>query len=114
MPELAANGTTLFYDEAGSGPAIVLTHGFGDSELFWQPQVDAFQDRFRLVTHDIRGHARSGAPEDPGTYTQDQVVEDLRAIMNTLKIKRAVIGGTRWADIRRCASTTAIRSGCAG
>jgi len=93
ISELAANGTTLFYEEAGSGPAIVLTHGFGDSGLLWQPQVDAFQDRFRLVTHDIRGHARSGAPEDPGTYTQDQVVEDVRAIMDALEIERAVIGG---------------------
>lgn len=93
MPEISANGTSLHYDEAGSGPAIVLTHGFADSGLLWQPQIDHFQDRYRIVTHDIRGHARSGSPEDPGVYTQDQVVEDVRAIMDHLGIERAVLGG---------------------
>ncbi len=93
MPELSANGTTLHYDEAGSGPAIVLTHGFADSGLLWQPQIDHFQDRYRIVTHDIRGHARSGVPDELGVYTQDQVVEDMRAIMDELGIERAVVGG---------------------
>lgn len=93
MPELDANGTTLHYDEAGSGPAIVLTHGFADSGLLWQPQIDHFQDRYRIVTHDMRGHARSGVPDDVGVYTQDQVVEDVRAIMDHLGIERAVLGG---------------------
>jgi pimeloyl-ACP methyl ester carboxylesterase len=93
MPELKANGTTLHYDDAGSGAAIVLTHGFADSGLLWQPQIDHFQDRYRIVTHDIRGHARSGVPYDVGVYTQDQVVEDVRAIMDHLGIEKAVVGG---------------------
>ena len=93
MPELQANGTTLHYDDAGTGPAIVLTHGFADSGLLWQPQVDHFQDRYRVITHDIRGHARSGVPDDVGVYTQDQVVEDVRAIMDHLGVEKAVVGG---------------------
>lgn len=93
MPTVRAHGTTLYYDSAGDGPAIVLTHGFGDSGLLWQPQVDHFRDRYQVVTHDIRGHARSGSPRQLGQYTQDQVVEDVRLIMDRLGIERAVVGG---------------------
>lgn len=93
MPTLETNAVRLHYDEAGSGPAIVLIHGFGDSGLLWQAQVDHFKDRYRVVTMDMRGHGRSEAPEDLGLYTQDQVVEDVRAIMDALDIPRAVVGG---------------------
>ena len=93
MPTLATNGTTLHYDEAGSGPALVLTHGFGDSGLLWTAQIERFRDRYRVVTHDLRGHARSGVPEELWAYTQDLMVEDLRAIMDHLGIERAVLGG---------------------
>ena len=39
------------------------------------------------------GHARSESPQDPGLYTQDQVVEDLRAVMDATEVERAVVGG---------------------
>ena len=93
MPILHANGIDLYYESQGSGPAIVLVHGFADSAALWQAQVDAFQDRHQVVTVDMRGHARSESPQDPGLYTQDQVVEDLRAVMDATEVERAVVGG---------------------
>ena len=93
MPELRAHGTTLHYESAGSGPALLLTHGFGDSGLLWLAQVEALAPRFQVITHDLRGHARSGSPLELGTYTQDQVVEDVRAILDHLGVQRAVLGG---------------------
>ena len=87
MPTLNVFGTTLYYDVIGEGPSkddnLFLIHGFGDSGLLWQSQIDYFKDRYRVVTMDLRGHARSGVPEELGLYTQDQVVEDVRAIMDT-------------------------------
>lgn len=93
MPTLHANGIDLYYESHGSGPAIVLTHGFSDSGALWHAQVEAFQDRFQVVTMDMRGHARSESPTDPGVYTQDQVVEDLRAVMDAAGVERGVVGG---------------------
>lgn len=93
MPTLNANGINLHFDDAGSGPPIVLVHGFADSGLLWRPQLEHFQDRFRLITMDMRGHGRTGAPQDLGLYTQDQVVEDVRAIMDHVGVERAVVGG---------------------
>ena len=93
MPTLHANGTDLYYESQGRGPAIVLVHGFADSAALWQAQVDAFADRYQVVTVDMRGHGRSEAPEDLGLYTQDQVVEDVRAVMDAVGVERAVVGG---------------------
>ena len=97
MPFLDAFGTTLYYRDTEASAAqqgtLVLVHGFGDSAMLWTEQVQHFSDRYRVVTVDMRGHARSGSPEDLGLYTQDQVVEDLRAVMDHLDVERAVLGG---------------------
>jgi pimeloyl-ACP methyl ester carboxylesterase len=97
MPVISVFGTTLHYDVAGEGlePAdnMVLIHGFGDSGLLWKPQVQYFKDRYRVVTLDMRGHGRSGVPMELGLYTQDQVVEDVRAIMDHVGVDKAIVGG---------------------
>ena len=93
MPTLSIHATTLHYDASGAGPAILLTHGFGDSGLLWKAQVDRFASRYRVITHDMRGHGRSGSPTQLGQYTQDQVVEDVRAILDHAGVERAVVGG---------------------
>ena len=93
MPSLHANGIDLYYESQGTGPAVVLTHGFADSGALWHAQVEALRDRYQVVTMDMRGHARSQAPADLGLYTQDQVVEDLRAVMDDAGVTRAVVGG---------------------
>ena len=93
MPILHANGIDLYYESHGAGPAVVLLHGFGDSGTLWDAQVAAFRDRYQVITLDMRGHARSDAPADLGIYTQDGVVEDVRAVMDAVGVERAVVGG---------------------
>jgi len=97
MPTLKIFNTTLHYDDTGkslkSDNTIVLIHGFGDSGQLWGAQAEHFKDRYRIVTVDLRGHARSGAPEELGLYTQDQVVEDVRAIMDYVGVEQAIMGG---------------------
>lgn len=97
MPRLNVFGTYLHYDDTGKGlqpeDTIVLIHGFSDSGLLWEAQVEHFKGRYRVVTIDLRGHARSGVPEELGLYTQDQVVEDVRAIMDHVGAERVIMGG---------------------
>ncbi|MCH7838560.1 MAG: alpha/beta fold hydrolase [Chloroflexi bacterium] len=93
MPTAKLNGIDIYYEERGQGPALVLTHGLGDCAELWSPLAEALADGYRVVSWDMRGHYRSEAPEDPAQYTQDLVVEDLRALCDHLGIERAVHGG---------------------
>jgi pimeloyl-ACP methyl ester carboxylesterase len=72
---------------------VVLTHGLGDCAELWSSLAEALADSYRVVAWDMRGHYRSEAPEDLSQYTQDLVVEDLRALCDHLGIERAVQGG---------------------
>jgi len=93
MPTARLNGIEIYYQEQGDGFPVVLTHGLGDCAELWSPLAGALADRYRVVSWDMRGHYRSEAPEDLSQYTQDIVVEDLRALCDHLGIERAAQGG---------------------
>lgn len=93
MPYLTRNGVRLYYEDHGQGLPILLTHGFGASTGMWQPQIDAFQDTYRLIPWDMRGHGASDSPDDQALYSHDHTVEDMRALLDHLGIDRAVIAG---------------------
>ena len=93
MPTAKLNGIDIYYEEHGAGYPIVLTHGLGDNAGLWTPLAEALADKYRLISWDMRGHYRSEAPEELSEYTQDVVVEDLRALCDYLEIEKAVHGG---------------------
>ena len=93
MPTERLNGIDIYYEERGDGFPVVLTHGLGDCAELWSPLAESLADRYRVVSWDMRGHNRSEAPEELDQYTQDLVVEDLRALCDHLGIERAVQGG---------------------
>lgn len=87
------NGVELDYTDGGSGPAVLLTHGYAATGDMWRPQRPALEPRHRLVTWDIRGHGSTESPADPGLYSHAHAVGDMRALLDHLGIERAVIGG---------------------
>jgi pimeloyl-ACP methyl ester carboxylesterase len=94
MPTARLNGIDLYYEDAGSGFPVVLTHGFADSAALWALNVPKLVEAgYRVVTWDMLGHYRTSAPAGFSRYTQDAVVEDLRALADHLGIERAVFGG---------------------
>ena len=93
MPAARLNGIEVYWQEQGAGYPVVLTHGLGDCAELWTPLAEALADRYRVVSWDMRGHFRTEAPDDLALYTQDIVVEDLRALCDHLGIERAVFGG---------------------
>src|SRR5438445_8825693 len=81
-------GGRLFYEEAGSGPAVVLVHpGLWDSRI-WDPQFHVFAERFRTIRYDVRGYGGSTKPERE--YSN---VEDLYAVLTHLDVERAAVIG---------------------
>jgi len=93
MPTAKLNGIDIYYEERGDGFPVVMTHGLGDCAELWAGLAGALADTYRTVSWDMRGHFRSEAPDDLALYTQDIVVEDLRALCDHLGIERACFGG---------------------
>ncbi|MCX4766524.1 alpha/beta hydrolase [Streptomyces sp. NBC_01275] len=62
MPFADSDGTSLYYERHGSGPAILFVHGSGGHHAAWWQQVAALREQFTVVTLDLRGFGKSGAP----------------------------------------------------
>lgn len=77
----SADGTQLHVQMYGPGDAdpIVLIHGFTCAIEYWNPQIDAFAGKFRVIAFDQRGHGRSGGFLGPVTATD--LADDLAAVL---------------------------------
>lgn len=93
MAILERDGVNIFYEDAGSGPAILLSHGYSASSAMWRDQVRHLAGRYRVITWDFRGHGRSDYPADPGRYSEALTVADMAALLDACGLERAVIGG---------------------
>jgi pimeloyl-ACP methyl ester carboxylesterase len=71
----------LHVERRGSGPSIVLSHGFGGSARNFRPQVRALSTTHEVIVYDTRGHARSPAPLDPAEYRESELVGDLLRLL---------------------------------
>lgn len=91
MPKTHVNNIEIAYDDTGSGPAVVLIHGYPFNRSMWADQVSTLTDRYRVVTLDLRGHGESESSS--GASTMKLLAQDIAALMDELRIERAVIGG---------------------
>jgi len=90
------NGTKLYWETAGIGDAIVLIHGsFGDRR-FWDFQFTALSKKYKVLRYDVRGYGKSALPKSDEPYTD---AEDLNALMEFLKIKKAHVCGLSLGSI---------------
>jgi proline-specific peptidase len=85
------NGTSLFYEVNGDGYPLVLLHGFGAKKEVWMAQVGALSKDFKVITYDCRSSGKSERPKDP--YTIDTLVDDLKGLLDFLKIEKAHLMG---------------------
>ena len=91
MSVARVRGIEMAYDDLGSGPAIVLLHGYPFNRSMWREQVDALKESFRVITPDLRGHGETTATPDPSTM--DEMAQDVAALLDDLEIKRVYLGG---------------------
>jgi pimeloyl-ACP methyl ester carboxylesterase len=88
MSVVDVNGARLWYDEAGSGPAVLLLHGgLGDSGL-WEPVVPFLAERFRAIRSDLRFYGRSTGPNVPWSWQDDSI-----GVLDALGVERAALVG---------------------
>src|SRR3954470_16176988 len=93
MPTLDRNGVKIHYEVAGSGPALILTHGYSATAQMWAGQIAPLAPHFTVVTWDMRGHGQSDYPEDPAQYSEAATVADMAALLDAVGAKDAVVGG---------------------
>jgi pimeloyl-ACP methyl ester carboxylesterase len=91
MQTAQVNGISLaFEDNGGSGPVVILSHGFLMDHSMFDAQVAALKDKYRVITWDERGFGGTAAV---GEFTYWDSANDVLALMDHLGIDKAIIGG---------------------
>ena len=85
--EVEAPGVTIHVRVGGSGPAIVMLHGFGDTGDMWAPLAATMAASHTIVVPDLRGMGLSSHPQ--GGYDKKTQARDVAAVMDALKIEKA-------------------------
>lgn len=88
------NGIKLYYATLGKGAPVVLLHGGLGNSDYWGLQAKALARRHKVILVDSRGHGRSSRDTKP--YGYDLMADDVVALLDKLKIKRADVVG--WSD----------------
>lgn len=85
------NGMTVGYTDQGNGTPLVFIHAFPLSKTMWQPQVDALQDTYRVITIDLGGHGESDIVL--WNDTLDDYAKNVICLLDHLEIAQAVFVG---------------------
>src|SRR5919108_3184593 len=94
MPTLPTDdGIKLYYEETGSGAPVVFVHEFGGDYRSWEPQVRYFSRRYRCIAYNARGYPPSDVPEDFERYSQARARDDIRDVLDQLRIEKAHVIG---------------------
>jgi pimeloyl-ACP methyl ester carboxylesterase len=91
MPIATVNGIHLNYRVEGSGPPLVLAHGFSTGLYVWDAVAERLSGRYKIIRHDHRGHGNSSKP--PGPYRLQDYVDDIVALINYLGLERVDLMG---------------------
>jgi pimeloyl-ACP methyl ester carboxylesterase len=94
MPHLTTDdGVKLYYEEAGSGTPIVFVHEFAGDCRSFEGQVRYFSRRYSCIAFNARGFPPSDVPGGVEHYSQDRARDDIRDVLDGLKIDKAHIVG---------------------
>lgn len=84
-------GVEIVYDDVGSGPSVVLLHGYPFNRSMWGEQVEELKQHHRVIVPDLRGHGESAVTSAPATM--QNMASDIASLLETLNITRATIAG---------------------
>ena len=93
MPKINRDGVDIYYEVHGSGPPLLLTHGYSSTSGMWQGQIAALSKHHKLVLWDMRGHGQSDYPSDAAAYSEALTVADMAALLDAVGAGKAIVGG---------------------
>lgn len=86
------DGGTIYYELAGDGPLVTLTHGIGGSAAEWTAVVPLLAERYRVLTYDGRGFGRS--TKDPESeHSIERFARDLAGLLDHIGAAKAAVVG---------------------
>jgi pimeloyl-ACP methyl ester carboxylesterase len=94
-----SNGVKIHYATMGSGPLVVMIHGFPDYWYTWRKQMEGLADRFQVVAIDQRGYNLSDKPSGVENYDVRLLVGDVVAVINHLGQQKAIVVGHDWGGM---------------
>src|SRR5215472_6903603 len=93
MPKLNRDGVSLYYEIHGTGPTILLSHGYSATVQMWREQVEPISRHYQLILWDMRGHGQTDSPDDAAAYSEQATVEDMAALLDVAGAGQAIVGG---------------------
>src|SRR5579872_367092 len=93
MAMLTRDGVNLYYEIHGSGPVILLSHGYSATLEMWRGQVPLLSRDHKLILWDMRGHGQTDSPEDASAYSEEATVADIAALLDAAGAEHAIVGG---------------------
>lgn len=103
--EISANGVRLHVAEAGTGPLVLLLHGFPEFWWAWRHQLVGLAEAgFRAVAADLRGYGASDKP--PRGYDGYTLASDIAGLVRALGERDAVLVGHDWGGLLGWAAAT--------
>lgn len=82
---------SLYYQEKGNRIPFVLLHGNSQDGNYFKSQIDFFQNNYRMIAVDTRGHGKS--PRGDAPFTMNQFVEDLNNLFKELELSQVILLG---------------------
>lgn len=104
--KITGNGIEIHYDQAGSGPFVTFCHSLATDHTIWSSQAKTLQDRYSVLTYDLRGHGRTSASS--GAYTLELLADDVLALWDALRIDASHVVGISLGGM--IAQTLALRA----
>ena len=100
MRFVQTNGISMRIAEMGSGPLVVLLHGWPESWYSWRHQLPALADAgFHVVAPDMRGFGKTDAPKAVEDYDIRKLTADIAGLLDALGEKSAVVVGHDWGAV---------------
>jgi pimeloyl-ACP methyl ester carboxylesterase len=97
VTDVTANGITLHVVDHGTGPAVVLCHGFPELAFSWRHQVLALAEAgYRVLAPDMRGYGGSSRPASPDDYVMPTLCADMAGLLDAAGVQDAVFVGHDW------------------
>jgi len=93
------NGVKIHYATKGTGPLVIMIHGFPDFWYSWRHQMEGLSENFQVVAMDQRGYNLSDQPEGEESYNMEYLVSDVAALIRHFGSDKATIVGHDWGGI---------------
>jgi len=93
---ITTNGVKLHYVTQGTGPLMLMLHGFPEFWYSWRHQIPEFAQYFQVVALDLRGYNDSEKPKAQSAYIMDEFVKDIEGVIKNLGHEKCILVGHDW------------------